>query len=292
MSRRAPPLAASLLLGLAACNDPALDGSISEAFDLSFSSMRIVQSENALQIDYLRSEGHELVIRLVVVTEGLDLTQEVELGGEYKAGHARATVSRAVDGEPVRVLPPVAKGVFELDGAPQIGKQLGGSFNLSFGQGGDVGSGRTLSGRFSATVDGGANADLSGTLASSLDLSFTSTRALLGSATLEIDFLRSDGRDVVMKLLVDTRQVDWTSAVQLGGLVAAGVPRATVSRSVASEAAHTFPPISSGKLNVDTAPSIGATLHGAFMLTFDLGGNVGSGRTLSAEFFAKVEAAP
>lgn len=291
MPRRAAIPATLLLLGLGACTDPALDGSISEAFDLSFSSMRIVQSENALQIDYLRSEGHEVVIRLVVVTEGLDFSKEVQLGGEYRPGHARATVSRAVDGEPVRVLPPVSKGSLKLDHAPEIGKDLGGTFNLSFGQGGDVGSGRTLSGRFSAAVDGGTNASLSGTIASLLDLSFTSTRVLLGTNTLEIDFLRSEGRDVVMKIVVDTRQLDLTSAAPIGGSVA-GVPRTTVSRAVAGEAARTFPSVISGALTLDEAPAVGASAHGTFLLTFSPGTDPLSGRTLSGEFFATVEAAP
>lgn len=154
MRRHAPLLLAFLLAALGACSDPALDGSISEAFDLSFSSMQVLKSDTALQIDYLRSGGREVVIRLTVVTEGLDLSKEVQLGGEYRTGHPRASVSRAIDGEPVRVLPPISKGTLDLDAAPEIGKELSGTFNLAFGQGGDVGSGRTLSGRFNGKVQG------------------------------------------------------------------------------------------------------------------------------------------
>ncbi len=155
-SRRATPavFAALLLPLLAGCASAALDGSISEALDLSFSSTQILKNDKALQIDYLRSDGREVVMRITVVTEGVDLSKTVELGGEYAPGHPRASVSRAVDGEVVMVLPPIAKGTLDLDHAPQIGQDLSGSFGLSFGQGGDVGSGRSLSGKFDGMVQG------------------------------------------------------------------------------------------------------------------------------------------
>ncbi len=154
-SRRAPlAVLAAVLLPIAGCQDDALSGSISEALDLSFSSMQVLMSDKALQIDYLRSEGQEVVIRLTVVTDGVDLSKTVQLGGEYATGHPRTSLSRAVDGEPVMVLPPVAKGTLDLGQVPQVGKSVSGSFGLSFGQGGDIGGGRTLSGQFSGTVQG------------------------------------------------------------------------------------------------------------------------------------------
>ncbi len=138
------------------CAGAVLDGSLSEAFDLTFQSQMIRRSPNAVQVSYLKSEGRETVIQLTIATAGLELKggQEFDLGGEYAPGHPRAVVTRAVDGEPVRVLPPVARGRMVFDDPPDPGKKVGGSFNLSFGQGGDIGAGRTLNGTFDTNVEG------------------------------------------------------------------------------------------------------------------------------------------
>ncbi|MBI5543446.1 MAG: hypothetical protein HY901_06125 [Deltaproteobacteria bacterium] len=147
--------AAAMALALGSCSGPSLDGSLSEAFDLSFSSMLIRRSEKALQLSYLKSEGREVVVAVTVATEGLGLKPgaRVELGGEYAPGHPRTVVSRAVDGEPVRTLPPVLKGTLTVDQLPTSGSTVTGDFSVSFGEGGDVGSGRTLFGNFSAKVE-------------------------------------------------------------------------------------------------------------------------------------------
>lgn len=144
------------LLALPGCGSDSLDGSLAEAFDLSYSSILIRQSPSAVQVTYLRSHGNEVVMRITVATEGVDLSSgvSINLAGEWSAGHPRAAVSRAVDGEPVRQLPPVVKGELRLNDAVVPGKDLSGSFAVSFGEGGDLGSGRTLNGHFSGTVQG------------------------------------------------------------------------------------------------------------------------------------------
>lgn len=129
-----------------------LDGSIGEAFDLSFSTVEIRRSATAFQVTYLQSEGREVIARVTVATEGIDLAKPVELGGEYAPGHPRTTVSRAVDGEPLLVLPPVEAGTLELDGKAEAGQVVSGSFSVAFAEGGDIGAGRTLSGSFEGEV--------------------------------------------------------------------------------------------------------------------------------------------
>jgi len=110
--------------------------------------MRLLRSPGAFQISYLRSEGREVVARITIATEGLELGEgsSIDLGGEYAPGHPRCTVSRAIDGEPLRVLPRVASGTLELDDVPEVGAEISGNFSLRFGEGGDVGAGRAPGG--------------------------------------------------------------------------------------------------------------------------------------------------
>lgn len=153
--RRGRMLALALLVA-SSCGGSGLDGSLSEAFDLSYSSVVIRRSPTALQVSYLRSSGNEVVIRLTVDLEGIDLrkTSTIDLAAEYAPGHGRAAVSRAVEGEPVRQLPSVATGTLNLNSVPDPGSACSGDFSLAFGKGGDLGAGRTLEGKFSAVVQG------------------------------------------------------------------------------------------------------------------------------------------
>jgi hypothetical protein len=101
---------AALPLLVPGCGANGLSGSLSEAFDLSFSDIVLKRSSNppAFQVLYTKSYGNETVIRLTVATTGIDSTKggSINLAAEYAPGHPRAAVSRAVDGEPVRTLPP------------------------------------------------------------------------------------------------------------------------------------------------------------------------------------------
>ena len=143
----------ALLAAVLGCSGGnALDGSIGEAFDLSFSTVELRRSPTAFQVTYLQSEGREVVARITVATAGLDLGEPIELGGEYAPGHSRTTVTRAVDGSPVLVLPRVGSGSMELDALPAAGQVVSGDFSLSFAEGGDIGAGRTLSGSFEGEV--------------------------------------------------------------------------------------------------------------------------------------------
>ncbi len=144
-----------VLVGSAGCQQElVLDGSIAEAFDLGFSTIELRRNAKAIQISYLKSSGHEVVMRVTYVTVGVEVVagKALDLGGEYEEGHPRTSVVRAVDGEPLRQLPPVAKGTISFESAPDIGKLVSGNFGCTFGEGGDVGSGRTLSGTFKGKV--------------------------------------------------------------------------------------------------------------------------------------------
>ncbi len=146
-------ICASGLLLLASCGSQSLEGSLGESLDLSFNQVEIRRNAQALQISYLRSDGKEVVARMTVVTEGLDLKSKVSLAGRYAAGHPRTVVTRAVDGEPLVVLPAVENGTLELSEDPAPDKVITGNFSLAFAtSGGDTGGGRTLLGTFQGKV--------------------------------------------------------------------------------------------------------------------------------------------
>jgi hypothetical protein len=156
VSRRLKLVAVLWLLGLPGCGGNSLGGSISDAFDLNFSDIVIRRSTKAVQITYLRSEGNEVVMRITVDLEDVDVTKggSVDLAEEYAPGHPRAAVSRAMNGEPVLQLPPVVQGTLTLSDDPAPGNSITGEFSARFGEGGDLGSGRTLNGKFSGVVEG------------------------------------------------------------------------------------------------------------------------------------------
>lgn len=144
------------LVGSPGCGSNDLSGSLAEAFDLTFSDIFLRRSTKAFQVTYTKSEGREVVIRVTVDLEGVDVSNggSVNLAEEYAPGHPRAAVSRAVDGEPVRALPPVVQGDLTLLNPCAAGTKCTGSFSVRFGEGGDLGNGRTLTGVFNGDVQG------------------------------------------------------------------------------------------------------------------------------------------
>lgn len=158
MSRRAyiASWLLAALLTVPGCGANGLSGSLAEAFDLSFSDIVLKRSSTAFQVTYTKSYGQETVICVTVATQGIDATHggSINLAAEYAPGHPRAAVSRAVDGEPVRSLPPVVQGDLTLNDPCQAGQDCAGTFSLRFGEGGDLGAGRTLVGIFTGTVQG------------------------------------------------------------------------------------------------------------------------------------------
>ena len=140
----------------AACANPpeSLTGSISQAFDLSFSSVAIAENSQAFQVSYLRSDGNEIVMRITVDTTGITLKggQAIDLSGDYATGHPRTTVTRAVANEPLRVLPPLQNGSMTLGNSAKTGQDTSGSFAMTFSSAGDLGGGYTLNGTFAGLV--------------------------------------------------------------------------------------------------------------------------------------------
>ncbi|SEK25305.1 hypothetical protein SAMN05444354_101105 [Stigmatella aurantiaca] len=143
--------------GLLGCGGPnSLSGSVEELFSLEVSRVEVLRNAEALQVSYYRNAGQDvdLVVRLTLATEGLDLRpgKKVNLAGTTPSGMARTTVVHLSAGEPARLFGPVDKGDLSLDEGGGIGESTSGDFSLSFQRGDSYGAGRSLEGRFSAVA--------------------------------------------------------------------------------------------------------------------------------------------
>ena len=149
------------LLLLACGGDNSLSGSLSEIFDLDVSRMEVRRNEQAIQVTYLRNRGVflDVVARVAVSLDDVEIKPgvRIELGGMTDGGTLRTTVVHAPGGEPVRNLPPVKRGDMIIYEGGSVGEVTKGNFSMLFeNEGGDLGYGRTLVGRFSGTaIDAG-----------------------------------------------------------------------------------------------------------------------------------------
>lgn len=164
---RARLLTALLLcLGLSCAPENGLGGSMGEVFPLDVSKVDVHQNEEALQITYLLNRGVflDVVARVSVSlsTDGVSADggvpsielkpgARIDLAGLAPSGVLRTSVTHAPGGEPVRNMPKVMRGDLVITEGGQVGQLTSGNFSMLFEQeGGDIGFGRTLNGRFSA----------------------------------------------------------------------------------------------------------------------------------------------
>jgi hypothetical protein len=119
------------------------------------------RNEQALQVTYLLNRGVflDVVARMAVAIDDVEIKPgvRINLAGTTDAGVLRTSVVHAPGGEPVRNLPEVTRGDLIIYEGGQIGENTKGNFSMLFsGEGGDLGQGRTLVGRFAGVAtDGG-----------------------------------------------------------------------------------------------------------------------------------------
>jgi hypothetical protein len=148
------------LTGLLASCAPhkTLEGSVTEYLDLTYERVEAQASQSEVTVSFLRPQGagEDTLLKVAARLEGvsleprmaIDLAQRV--GGE--SGPQRGAVSRSVLDEPARPFPAIARGELVFDGYLDPGKTVTGELHLTFANGTDVYSGRTIFGRFEATV--------------------------------------------------------------------------------------------------------------------------------------------
>lgn len=166
MSRRVA-IALAAAVGLAGCNGPAnaLTGSLDEVAPLQFDTVVVRASPGVLVLEYDRfpqggaadgglsaAGGTEVVFKMTVLIAGLQLNKglTIDLTSTTPDGTPRTSCGRAVGTDPRRDLPPITRGTLVLDSDVNLGAQAQGHFNILFGEGGQIGEGRTVDGSFSA----------------------------------------------------------------------------------------------------------------------------------------------
>ena len=158
MQVRAIPL---LLADLAACApDDRLEGSVTPLLDLHYERVEARQSEDGKEVAvrFLRMQGEaeDTVLKVTANLEGHALEPRLPIDLAQRVGNAegpqRGSVSRSLLDEPTRDFPELARGGLIFHGYLTPGGRVSGELHLTFTNGTHVYSGRTLFGRFEATV--------------------------------------------------------------------------------------------------------------------------------------------
>lgn len=163
--RRRFTMAALVALGLCGCSQPpnSLTGSLDEIASLQFDSTVVRASPDVLVVEYDRfpqggagdagaGGGTDIPFKMSVKITGLQLNKDltIDLTSATADGLARTSCVRSVSNDPRRDLPPIKRGELVLDSDVNIGKVATGHFHILFGEGGQIGEGRTVDGTFSA----------------------------------------------------------------------------------------------------------------------------------------------
>ncbi|PTL81947.1 hypothetical protein [Vitiosangium sp. GDMCC 1.1324] len=156
---RVKVLPLALVTALSSCAPhKTLEGSVTERLDLSFERVEALASKTEVSVSFLRPQGagQDTILKVAARLEGVSLEPRTAIDLAQRVGGAegpqRGAVSRSVLEEPVRAFPEIARGELVFDGYLDSGKTVTGELHITFVNGTDVYSGRTIFGRFEATV--------------------------------------------------------------------------------------------------------------------------------------------
>ncbi len=135
-----------------------LEGSVTTLLDLSYERAEAQASKTDVSVRFVRpqGEGEDTILKVSARLEGISLEPRaaINLGQRMGGpeGPLRGTVSRSVLDVPARAFPDIVRGELVFDGYLDTGKKVTGELHVTFANGTDVYSGRTIFGRFEATV--------------------------------------------------------------------------------------------------------------------------------------------
>ena len=159
VSPRESSRAATVLLAtvfLACSPGPRVEGSVAELLDLTYEQAEARLSPEELSVRFTTQQGSGENTVLKVTARLKDHTfvsgTPIDLAETLVDGGQRGSVDRSVLDEPPRPFPAIARGSLLVRGTPTPGARVTGEFNVTFVNGTDVYSGRTLFGRFEATA--------------------------------------------------------------------------------------------------------------------------------------------
>jgi hypothetical protein len=131
--------------------DSTLEGSLTEVLDVAYTGIEISVTDWAIIVSYVRPHltARDTVLRLVVYVAPVDVVpnQIIDLSPR-EDGTARATLTRAVGGDPIRTLAAIKSGQLILSAIPEVDKPVSGEWRVTLDEGGDAGKGRTAFGTF------------------------------------------------------------------------------------------------------------------------------------------------
>jgi hypothetical protein len=150
----------------------ALEGSLGQVMDLGYDDVRLVQSDEDVALLFVRLGAltdaapdaggeaptgpvEDYPLKLSVALRGAPLPAgvKVDLTEAGPDGAPRGTASRNVRGDPRRALPAVVRGSLRLDRPIDSAASVPGSFHVTFENGVEAASGRTVFGSFNAKVE-------------------------------------------------------------------------------------------------------------------------------------------
>jgi hypothetical protein len=173
-----PRILPALLLGglMTGCGQgPHLEGSVAPLLDLRYDIARAASNANEVSITFIdqleplpseepppedSTPPENTVLKVAARLDDLQPTPGVEIDlaellGEGEDAPQRGAISRSVLDEPVREFPRILRGGLTVDKAIEgftPCAKVNGDFHVTFVNGTDVYSGRTIFGRFEATV--------------------------------------------------------------------------------------------------------------------------------------------
>lgn len=149
-------LVSTVLLSTACNHGPRVEGSVGELLDLTYERAEARLSQDELSVSFLTTQGtgENTILKVTARLQDLTFTvgTPIDLAQALENGGQRGAVGRSVLDEPVRPFPAIARGSLVVHGTPEPGASVTGEFNVTFVNGTDVYSGRTLFGRFEATA--------------------------------------------------------------------------------------------------------------------------------------------
>jgi hypothetical protein len=157
-----PRILPALLLGglMTGCGPgPHLEGSVTPLLDLRYETAQALANEDEVSVRFLtvQGAGENTLLKVAARLDDLQLTPGVaidlaELLGTEPGSPQRGTISRSVQDEPTREFPRILRGGLTFKKALTPTAKVPGDFHVTFVNGTDVYSGRTIFGRFEATV--------------------------------------------------------------------------------------------------------------------------------------------
>lgn len=149
--------AACCIAALCGCGPShALEGSLSSVLALQYDTVEFNgnNDEFALRFVKKRESGEDTPFKLSYNLSGTAIQRHVDmdLASQRPEGGPRTTLSRDVLDDPRQSFPAVQLGAITFEDLPTSGQHVKGQFHLTFVEGKELGSGRTVFGPFEATV--------------------------------------------------------------------------------------------------------------------------------------------